>query len=134
MRRIRNAVFAISFTAVSIIVGACATSEPVDGDLNGIGQETTPTLPNEDKGTSLPPSNPPSTPKDDAPVKKDAGAKDSSTQPPVDSGPTTNPGDCDPNDPLNLIKLIAVTSQGTPKACPCSAAECCFQSICLPSL
>ena len=125
-------VSSLLLTAAVVAVGACATSEPVDGDLTDFGQGGSTTIPTEDAGSStLPPSNPSSPgPVDEGP--KDAGPKDTGAPPPADSGSSTGANDCDPNDPLTLIKFLAVVETATP--CPCTSAECCYvtANVCLP--
>ena len=135
MRRtaVLQSIVAFTLTALGVAIGACASSEPVDGNLNGIGQDNSGTQPVGSSNTSkLPPSNPPADTTVDAgtTVKDAATAKDSSTSTPVDSGtPPTSTPDCDPNDPLLLIKIIAASGA----SCPCSASECCFSQMCLPN-
>lgn len=120
----------MSLTALIVAIGACATSEP--GSDDALTKDTSTTAPAESEGKKVPPpSNPPSQSSSTDAGAKDSGTKDSSTSTPADSGTTTgNALDCDPNDPLILIKLFAASN---PTPCPCSASECCFQGICLPN-
>lgn len=131
-------VVVLSFTALSFAIGACATA-PTDDDLSGLTQEQNPANPEGEPASSkLPPASNPGKDDDtttdagaDTGAAKDAGTKDA-TPPAPDAGPPPTGGDdCDPNDPLNIIKFIAVSN---PTPCPCSASECCFAmaSVCLP--
>ncbi|MCW5834320.1 MAG: hypothetical protein KIS78_18115 [Labilithrix sp.] len=131
-------VFLLSFTAVTFALGACATA-PTDDDLSGLTQEQNPASPEDEPASAkLPAASNPSQNDDtttdagkDADAPKDAGTKDA-TPPAPDAGPPPTGGDdCDPNDPLNIIKLMLVSN---PTPCPCSASECCLAaaSLCLP--
>ncbi|MBX3219538.1 MAG: hypothetical protein KF795_03395 [Labilithrix sp.] len=130
-------VLVLSLTSLSLAIGACATA-PTDDDLSGLTQEQNPASPEDEPASAkLPPASNPS--KDDdttTDAGKDSGTKDAGTKdatpPAPDAGPPPTGGDdCDPNDPLLIIK-VAMASNPTP--CPCSASECCFAalSVCLP--
>ncbi|MDF2694145.1 MAG: hypothetical protein K0S65_2528 [Labilithrix sp.] len=135
-RTVFSSITVMSLTALAIAIGACATA-PVDDDLSGLTQEQSPAEPtDDDTSAKLPPSSAP----DNDPVTdagtdakappKDASAPKDASTPPADSGNPTSGGDCDPSDPTYLIKFIAAPN---PTPCPCSASECCYQSlVCLP--
>jgi hypothetical protein len=137
-RTVLNSIVVLSLTALTAVVGACATAPAVDEDFSGLTQDQTPVEAQENNSAKLPAATNPSK---DQPAA-DAGAadakappKDASTPPkdasppPVDSGGGTTGGDCDPNDPIYAFKAVIETS-ATP--CPCSASQCCYlASLCL---
>ena len=137
-RTVFSSITVMSLTALGIV--ACATA-PMDDDFGDLTQEQNPAQPDDQPPSAkLPPPSQSSGATDagtDAtnnPPPNDASAppKDASTPPP-DSGsppPPSTGGDCDPNDPLYIIKFIA---EANPSMCPCSASHCCYMGMaCLP--
>lgn len=134
-RTVLSSITVLSLTALSIVIGACATA-PVDDGFEGLTQEQNPAQPPEEQTSAKLPAPTQNTgDPEDAGTEtktppKDAGAppKDAST-PPADAStppPATTGGDCDPNDMTYYFKLLL---ESNPTPCPCSASQCCYMGM-----
>ncbi len=128
--RSRSALLSLAASAAFGLVVACATA-PVDdpslgSDLTSVKAATDPA-----EEVKLPPASASPAAADAGATTKDAGTtQDSGPPAPQDSGapPPTSTPDCDPNDPIVILKLFTSSPSG---ACPCSAGQCCLLGSCL---
>ncbi len=132
-RTVLSSITVMSLTALSIVIGACATA-PADDSYGDLVQEQKPTAPEEQPPSAkLPPktqsTDEPADAGTDAPPKQAAAPKDAGA-PPQDASPPPPPpttgGDCDANDPMYYFKFLMNPNPGS---CPCSASECCYLTL-----
>ena len=124
-RTVLTSITVMSFTALSIVIGACATA-PVDDGFGELTQEQKPTEPQEETPSAKLP--PPTQSTNDTPADAgtDAAPKDASTPPKDASPPPTTNEDCDLTNPLYYIKFI---TSSDPSPCPCGASQCCYMGL-----